>query len=168
MAAESRPTHDGWVYVTDAEAHAVLSACRVLVAVSARSIAAAGEKIDPVQFRALTVLAGREELSLGELADAAGLSLSTASNVCERMAATGRIDRAGDQSDRRQMMLTLTDDGRRLAAQVAARRREAVELILARIPPPRRAQFTALLREFAAAVGLTDDGDRVTPRIPAG
>jgi DNA-binding MarR family transcriptional regulator len=136
-----------------------LAACRVLVAVSARSIAAVQDMVDPVQFRALVVIASRRSMSLGELGEAAGLNLSTASRLCDRLVQAELVDRSDDPDNRRQLRLTLTDNGHQLVATVMARRREALALILQRIPTPRRLELVAVLREFASAGGETNERD---------
>ena len=155
----TRSNNRSAIYVTDAEVNAVLAACRVLVAVSARSIAAVEDMVDPVQFRALVVIASRRSMSLGELAEAAGLNLSTASRLCDRLVQAELVDRSDDPNNRRQLRLALTDDGHRLVADVMSRRREALTLILQRLAPPRRLELIAVLREFASAGGETNERD---------
>lgn len=71
--------------VSDAETDAVMAACRVLVAVSAQSIAAAEQVVGAAQFRVLVIMASRGPVSLGGLAGAAGMHVSTASRICDRM-----------------------------------------------------------------------------------
>ena len=66
-------------------------ACRILVAVAARSISAVEEEADLLQVRALVVIASRGPVSLGELAQAAGLHLTRASRLCDRMVQAGLI-----------------------------------------------------------------------------
>lgn len=139
-------------FVTDAEVEAILSAYRVLVAVSARTGTAERQVLDPAQFRFLVVLSARDVSSLEELATVTGLSMATASRVYDRMMRAGLIDRDDEalQPDRH---LRLTEAGRdRLRAGVS-RRCEALEVILGRLPPLRRLEFAAVLREFAATGG---------------
>ena len=137
----------------DADADAVLAACRVLVALSAQSIAAVEDLADVVQVRALVVISSRGSLSLSELASAADLHLTRASRLCDRMVAKGLIDRAEDSANRRQVILTLTAKGQRVVHDVMAHRRAAITPILARLPRQRRAELVAVLRDFAAAGG---------------
>jgi DNA-binding MarR family transcriptional regulator len=139
--------------VSAEEVDAVLRACRVLVAISAQSIAAAEEVVDLTQFRALVVVASHDVASLGQLAEAAGLSLSTASRLCDRLVAAGLLHRADDPANRRQLALTLTGAGKRVVGQVMDSRRRAVEPILRKLPKERRAALVAALEEFAAASG---------------
>ena len=139
--------------MSSTEVDAVLKACRVLVAISAQSIAVAEEYVDLTQFRALVVIASYRVASLGQLAAAAGLSLSTASRLCDRLVAAGLLHRADDPANRRQLALTLTDAGKRVVGQVMESRRQAVEPILHKLPKQRRAALVAALEEFVAASG---------------
>ena len=145
--------------VIDGEIDAVQAACRLLVAVSAQSIAAVEDEVDLGQFRALVVMAGRGSVSLAELADAAHLHMSTASRMCDRLVAVGLIDRTDDPHNRRQLVLTLTRKGNRLVADVMNRRRAKLEPVLLRLPPDRRYQLVSVLREFAEAGDEPADTD---------
>jgi DNA-binding MarR family transcriptional regulator len=138
----------------------VLAACRALVAVSARSIASvADDGIDIAQFRALVIVASRGSVSLGELATSAGLNLSTASRMCDRMVGMNLLHRAEDPANRRQLVLTLTDPGRRIVSRVTRRRRAAIEPMLRKLPKARRTQLAGLLTELAAAAGEPAERD---------
>ncbi|MDQ2846305.1 MAG: MarR family transcriptional regulator [Actinomycetota bacterium] len=147
----------------NAEAAAVLGACRVLVAVSAQSIAAVGDVADLTQVRALVIVASRGSVSLGELATAANIHLTRASRLCDRLVAKGLINRADDPADRRQLILTLTPTGGRVVDTVMKRRRQVIEPMLARMRRQmtghRRAELVSLLQDFAAAGGEPSDPD---------
>ena len=143
----------------DEDADAVLAACRVLVALSAQSIAAVADVADVAQVRTLVVISSRGSVSLGELAAAANLHLTKASRLCDRMVVVGLIHRADDPVDRRQLTLTLTPKGERVVRAVMAHRRAVVKPILARLSKQRRAQLVAVLQEFAAAGGEPSDPD---------
>lgn len=143
----------------EAELDAVQAACRVLVAISSQSIAAVEDEVDLTQFRALVIVASRGSVSLGELAEGAGLHLSTASRMCDRMVAASLLNRADDPANRRQLVLTLTDRGRRLVEKVMHQRRTALEPMLAAMPKSRRAELVTLLQEFAALRPPPTDSD---------
>lgn len=141
----------------DDEADAVLAACRILVTLSAQSIAAVADVADVTQVRALVVMASRGSVTLGELATAANLHPSRASRLCDRMVAEGLIDRADDPANRRQLMLTLTPSGERVVRTVMKHRRNAIKPILARLTKQRRAELVSALQEFATAGGEPSD-----------
>lgn len=147
-------------FVTDAEVEAILSAYRVLVAVSARTGTAERQVLDPAQFRFLVVLSARDVSSLEELATVTGLSMATASRVYDRMMRAGLIDR-DDEAHPSEGHLRLTERGRDLLRAGMSRRCEALEAILGRLPPLRRLELVAVLREFAAAGDEAMNGCRV-------
>jgi DNA-binding MarR family transcriptional regulator len=134
------------MYVTDAEVEAVLSACRVMVAVAARSDAA-GQVVDPVQFRLLVIISAGGGLSLDELAEAVGVNAATAGRAYDHLVRAGFVDVDGRSTDHQQR-LRLTKAGRDLVKAELGRRREALEFILGRLSVARRLEFVAVLREF--------------------
>jgi len=149
--------------VHEEEAEALLAACRVLVAVSAQSIAAVEDMVDLIEFRALVVVASRGSVSLSELSEGAHFHLTRASRLCDRLTVRGLLNRADDPTNRRQLILTLTPEGTRVVQEVMRRRRAILEPILnqvnTRMTTRRRADLLALLREFAAAGGEPSDPD---------
>ncbi|WP_343994839.1 MarR family winged helix-turn-helix transcriptional regulator [Terrabacter terrae] len=139
----------------DDEVEAVLDACRVLVAITARSLTVTSEVTDLLHLRALVVLWSRPSLSLGELAQAVGIHLTRASRLCDRLVTRGLVDRADDPVNRRQLVLRLTPAGREVVEQVMDERAEEVRPILARMSPSGRQRLVSSLAEFArAADGL--------------
>ncbi|ETA00748.1 transcriptional regulator [Frankia casuarinae] len=135
--------------VTDA----VLTASRLLVAVSARSIAAVGEDVTLPQFRMLVVLAGRGPQRAGELAESLDVHPSTATRMADRLVVAGLILRVGNPRNRREVIVELTGPGRRLVDEVTARRRAEIATIVARLAPDVRGSLVGALRAFADAGG---------------
>lgn len=141
----------------DDEVDTVLQACRILVAITARSIAAVPGALDPLQVRALVVLRSRPALSLGELARAVGIHLTRASRLCDRLVSEGLVDRTDDPANRRQLLLRLTSEGRDVVDEVMRQRAEAVRPVLARMAPASREALVAALGDFDdAAEGFED------------
>lgn len=145
--------------VTTEEANVVLAASRVLVALSVESIAAVEDIVDVVQFRVLVVLASTTPLSLGELAESAGLHLSRASRICDRLVGQGLVSRADDPADRRVLTLRLTSQGSQLVQRVMRQRQKAVTLILSHLTKRRRTELVRAFGTFAAAGGEVLDQD---------
>ncbi|KLL09523.1 MULTISPECIES: MarR family winged helix-turn-helix transcriptional regulator [Protofrankia] len=140
---------DGVDELTDA----VLTASRLLVAVSARSLTAVGEDVTLPQFRMLVVLASRGPLRAGDLADFLAVHPSTATRMADRLVAAGLIDRLGNPDNRREVNVALTVTGRQLVEDVTRRRRAEITAIVARMDPRLRGSLVAALRAFAAAGG---------------
>lgn len=137
--------------VSARQVDAVLAACRGLVAISVQSLASVEGIVDATQLRALVVVASRGKVSLGELAAGAGLTLSTASRLCDRLVAAGLMHREDDPANRRQLVLTLTQDGKRVVKQVTDHRRRAIEPLLRALSEERRHELTDALEELMRA-----------------
>ncbi len=137
----------------DAVTDAVLTASRLLVAVSARSIAAAGDAITLPQFRLLVVLHTRGPLKHGTLAEYLEVAPSTASRMVDRLVAAGLIERRHSAASRREIVLELTREGARIVRQVTGRRREEIARIVARMPLEARNGLVEVLAAFADAGG---------------
>jgi DNA-binding MarR family transcriptional regulator len=132
---------------------ALLTASRLLVAVSARSLASVEETLTLAQFRMLVVLQSRGELSLSRLAEHLAVNPSTAMRMAERLTAIGVVARRENEIDRRSVRLTLTEAGRRTVADVTDRRRGEIATIVATIPPAQRADLVRALHTFTTAGG---------------
>src|SRR3954469_25910605 len=104
----------------DAVTTAVLTASRLLVAISARSLAAVRERVTLPQFRMLVVLAGREEMKLVTLAEHLAVNPSTAMRMVERLVTAGLVDRRVNPLSRREILLRLTGEGALIVGEVTA------------------------------------------------
>ena len=131
----------------------VLTASRLLVAVAARSLAAAQEAVTLPQFRLLVVLQTRGDLKLAAVAEQLAVNPSTALRMVERLEAAGMVTRAANPEVRREVIVALTDAGRRVVDDVTARRRAEIATIVAAMEPAERTNLVEALRAFAAAGG---------------
>jgi DNA-binding MarR family transcriptional regulator len=136
-----------------ADADTVLTACRLLVAISVRSLSAVNDEVSIDQLRILTVIASRPAATLSELATATGMHLSRASRACDRMVARGLLEREEHPEDRRHLRLKLTRQSRKIISDVARARRSSIEPALNRLGATGRAKLVAALDEFTAAGG---------------
>ena len=132
---------------------AVLRASRALVAVAARSIAAAGEDVTLPQYRALIVLAGRGPQRVQELADALNVTPSTATRMADRLVRKGLIRRHRPPTNRRTVELRVTAAGRSLVDAVTVARRAEIGHLLRRVPGKDRPALIAALTLLADAAG---------------
>ncbi|MEU3253391.1 MarR family transcriptional regulator [Streptomyces sp. NPDC006997] len=137
----------------DAVTRAVLTASRVLVAVSARSLAAVEERVTLPQFRMLVVLSSRGVTKLVALAELLGVAPSTAMRMVDRLIAAGLADRQVNPDNRRETLLRLTAEGRRTVEDVTARRRAEIAGIVERLAPEQRATLVEALSAFNTAGG---------------
>lgn len=138
---------------------AVLTASRLLVSVSARSLGATGERVTLPQFRMLVVLAGRGESKLVTLAERLAVNPSTAMRMVDRLTAAGLVSREVNPESRREVLLRLTPVGRLIVDQVTMHRRKEIAAIVARMPPRQRAGLVTALRAFYEAGGEPPAGE---------
>jgi DNA-binding MarR family transcriptional regulator len=131
----------------------VLAASRALVAVAARSLAAAGDEVTLPQYRALVVLAARGPQGTAELAAALAVNPSTATRMCDRLIRKRLVRRHRAAGNRRSVRITLTEQGRDLVAEVTRRRRAELARLLGTLPPDQHEPVIAAFRAFAAAAG---------------
>lgn len=131
---------------TEAMVNALLTASRLLVAVSARSLAAVEEALTLPQFRMLVGLHTRGPLSLSLLAAELDVQPSTAMRMIDRLVAAGMVARKASPTDRRTSSISLTDQGRATVVQATERRRtEIARIVDAMSPAQRRGLIKALL-----------------------
>jgi DNA-binding MarR family transcriptional regulator len=138
---------------------AVVGASRALVAIAARSLAAAGEDVTLPQYRALVVLASRGPQRVVDLAAFLAVTASTATRMCDRLARKGLIRRQRLSSDRRSVRVSISAAGRDLVAEVTQRRRRDVQAIVERMSTADREQLVTTLRMFADAAGEVPEQD---------
>jgi DNA-binding MarR family transcriptional regulator len=154
-AGASKLAELGEVDAVDADevVTAVLTASRLLIAVSARSLAAVEETLTLPQFRMLVILDSRGAMMLSRLAQHLTVTPSTAYRMADRLIGLGMVARGGNASDRRQVTLGLTDLGRRTVREATARRRSDIARIVAKLPPGDRTALIQALRAFSHAGG---------------
>ena len=122
-----------------------------------------GSRIDvsPTQFRVLTIIDRNPGTNLNGLAAALDVVPSSASRLCDRLAATGMLRRVTDPRDRREVQLTLTATAQRLLDELRQRRRQAIEVVLARMPAAAQEELVRSLAAFAVAAA--HDGSSAEP-----
>jgi DNA-binding MarR family transcriptional regulator len=105
------------------------------------------------QLNALLVVERAEGINLGGLAAELKMLLSSASRLCDRLVASGLVERVPGQADRREIALYLTPSSRTLLGELRAIRRDALGGVLERMSASGRAALLRGLTEFAAAAG---------------
>ena len=139
---------------TDEEVtEAIILASRAMVAVAVRSLAGSTEQITLPQFRTLVVLHYGGSRRLADLAEALGVSPSTATRMCDRLVRKGLVARTRDDLDRREVNLSITGAGRRVVNDVIERRKGEVRELLGEVPEALRRQLVNSLTLLAKAAG---------------
>ncbi|MEU9503073.1 MarR family transcriptional regulator [Streptomyces sp. NPDC048196] len=137
----------------DAVTRAVLTASRVLVGVSARSLSAVEGKVTLPQFRLLVVLSVHGATNLSTVAELLGVNPSTAMRMIDRLNAVGFVDRRANPDNRRETLIQLTADGHRIVDEVTTRRREEIAAIVGRMDPAQGTALVEALTAFTEAAG---------------
>ncbi len=150
MSMESAATIDDSL---DAMTDALLTASRLLMAISARSIAQVDETITIAQFRTLVILSNYGPMNLATLAGRLDVQPSATGRMVDRLVGAGLIDRLPHPTSRRELLAALTPQGRDVVRRVTAHRRAEIARIVEAMPPPERRGLVRALTSFTAAGG---------------
>jgi DNA-binding MarR family transcriptional regulator len=123
----------------------------VLLNACERAVEGIGSSVPSVQLRALLIVDRMGSLNLNQLASGLGASASASSRLCDRMAAAGLLTRERAAGSRREIVLVLTESGRRLAGWVREQRRAALDELLQAMGADGREALVRGLQELAAA-----------------
>jgi DNA-binding MarR family transcriptional regulator len=134
----------------------LLTASRLLVGMSARSIARVDENITIAQFRTLVILSNRGPINLATLATLLGVQPSATGRMVDRLVSAGLIDRLPHPTSRRELLAALTERGRDVVRQVTAHRRTEIARIVEKMPPAERHGLVRALTAFTTAGGEPD------------
>jgi len=132
---------------------ALLTASRLLVAISARSIAQVEESLTVAQFRVLVILSTRGTSNLAGLAGQLDVQPSTIGRMVERLVATGLLVREPHPHSRRELVISLSARGHDVVDAVTRRRRQEIARVVAAIPARDRRGLVTALTAFSAAGG---------------
>ena len=115
---------------------------------SAHSLAPLG--LTPAQERMLRAVSrGGDPWRMGELADKMGIVPRSATSVVDALEGAGLVARAIDPENRRSILVTLTERGRDVLADMALARTEAGETLFAELEEDEREQLARLLDKVA-------------------
>ena len=108
------------------------------------------------QVRVLRRLA-KEPQSLGQLGTDLALAPPSMTRLVDRLEERGLIARRRDDEDRRKVVATLTDEGRRLVTAIPFLEGTAIRLAVERMKASDRDRIAVSMRDFHAAVRLVED-----------
>lgn len=121
--------------------------------------AAANRDAHPGQAMILRILHGREGLSQRELGDMLLLGKPTITAMLQRMERAGTIVREQDPDDQRITRVRLTEDGRRLDAELHQEVAATMHRILDPLRPEDRAELARLLDLVADTTAAVLEAD---------
>jgi DNA-binding MarR family transcriptional regulator len=104
------------------------------------------------QCYTIETLAQKGTLSMNELAQHMGVTISTMTRVVDVLVRDGVVSRGSNPKDRRQVRIGLTDKGNDLARQLEGCSDEYSKQILNQVPPEHRGGVLKSLRLIADAI----------------
>ncbi len=104
--------------------------------------------LTPTQFAAIATLHERETVSQNQLGRLTAMDAATIKGVVDRLAKRGITQLEPDPHDRRRLLVTLTDEGKRIAAEAIPKARQITEQTLSPLSGEEQAQLLALLRRM--------------------
>jgi DNA-binding MarR family transcriptional regulator len=116
-----------------------------------------GTSIDPALQYVLHAIGGRGPLRLSDVAGLVQLDVSTVSRHARALEEAGYLHRAVDPEDRRASLVSITEEGQRVLAEIADRRRAMLDAALAEWSDQDRRDLARLLTR------LSDDLDATSP-----
>ena len=133
---------------------ALLTASRLLVAISAQSIASVDETLTIPQFRTMVILSARGPVNLTTLAGQLDLAPSTTGRMAERLVAADLIDSAApSRRPGANSSSKLTARGLDVVAAVTGHRRGRIAEVVRKMPPRERQGLVRALTAFTTAGG---------------
>ncbi len=116
--------------------------------------------ISMTQLHVMHLLDGHGEMAMSHLAEMLDVSVSNATGIVDRVEERGFVERDRVPTDRRIVLVRITDGGRRMLDDVEVLREEILERILDRLDETQLMGVAAALDDLRAAIAatLTDRG----------
>jgi len=113
-----------------------------------------GSPLSLSEGRVLYELAQHDHTRASELAQELGLDSGYLSRMLKSFEAKGVVTKHASKSDRRQIILTLTDRGREMFATIDVRSRDEIAALLRALPASHQAQLVAALERVEHLLGM--------------
>lgn len=104
-----------------------------------------------VGFQVLALLEMHGGMPMTRLADELGVALPNATGIVGRLVERGIVARADDATDRRRVLVTLTDEGRRLIGEMEASRRERMSRLFSVMTDEQQRRLLQAVKDLRAA-----------------
>ena len=102
--------------------------------------------LSPHQARALRVVGSGDGVRLSEIAEALRIAPRSATEVADGLQERGLVERAADPTDRRAVVLTVTEAGRQVQREVDDARAADAQQLFGRLSATDRAELARILR----------------------
>jgi DNA-binding MarR family transcriptional regulator len=110
--------------------------------------------ITPRHVGLLTVAARQQAPSQSELGTWLGVGPSAVVAIVDELETRGAVARSPDPTNRRRMIITVTDEGMRLLAEATRRAEELDRELFSQLPPELMAAFATATRLIAVRLGV--------------
>ncbi|MUL68432.1 MarR family transcriptional regulator [Mycobacterium sp. CBMA 234] len=134
-------------------ADALVTASRLLLDITARSVAEVEESLTVPQLRVLVIVSTRGPTNLSALARQLDVQPSTIGRMADRLVTAGLIDRHPHPDSRREIIIELTRHGHRVVDTVTRRRHAEIARVVELMPTRERQGMVRALRAFTEAGG---------------
>ena len=104
-----------------------------------------------IGFQALALLEMHGGMPMTRLADELGVALPNATGIVSRLVERGIVARADDATDRRRVLVTLTDTGHRLIGEMEAGRRERMSRLFSQLTEEQQQRLLQSVKDLHAA-----------------
>jgi len=108
--------------------------------------------LSPSHFRALHLLASGEKLTMKDLAKRLGMTPPSVTVLTRQLQQKGLIGRERDRDDRRVVLLSLTEEGRKLLDEMLKERLQVMERLLQGLSPEEQQLLLDLLARAVEAM----------------
>lgn len=118
------------------------------------------------QLHVLSTLNERGPTTIGALADALCISAPSASTIVDRLVERGAVERIRSTEDRRQVVVSLSEQGRRLADEMHGLGQATLRRVLDQLDDAELGQLLALIHRVAdAARQIAGNAPAQGPRL---
>jgi DNA-binding MarR family transcriptional regulator len=129
---------------------AMMEGAKVVSGIIARSLVEVEGRVTLPQLRVLVLTSDRKILTMAEVAELLEVHPSNATRLVDRLVQAGLLNRQDDPRNRRQLQLTLTEEGRQLVEAVLDHRREGFRRLLAGLSRDAQAAIADAMTSLAA------------------
>ena len=136
--------------LVDATMQAIHQIARSVYALSSSHPALADRT--PAQIRALGFLSRTRTQTVGELAEAMGVTISTASGLVDKLVEEALVERSTNPDDRRQVLIRLAPAAADIQTELRAIRRRQVLTAVDALDPSQRDCFLESIQAIASAL----------------
>ncbi|MER7046879.1 MarR family winged helix-turn-helix transcriptional regulator [Streptomyces jumonjinensis] len=116
-------------------------------------------EVTSTQFAMLSAIAERPSIDQNSLSRQVSVDTSTVAEVVNRLVDRGHVTRGKDPADRRRNLLSLSESGHRMYAEVSAAAAAMTDRLVATLPEHDRGELVRILRNLVESGEAMRDAD---------